>query len=78
MNFVINVTLIVYLIISDLCYQVSSSAYVDILYTNLLLYDTDEVTEKKPPFMYTVIETLLPKANYDADTNPDGGKLLEL
>lgn len=47
-------------------------------YTNLLSYNTDEVTEKKPPFMYTVIETLLPKANYDADTNPDGGKLLEL
>ncbi|GAA5816561.1 hypothetical protein MFLAVUS_010091 [Mucor flavus] len=38
----------------------------------------DEVTEKKPPFMYSVIETLLPKANYNSETNPEGEKMLEL
>lgn len=38
----------------------------------------DEITESKPPFMYNVIETLLPKANYDAETNPYGAKMLEL
>lgn len=38
----------------------------------------DEVTEKKPPFMYGVIETLLPKANYNSETNPNGEKMIEL
>ncbi|KAI8077251.1 uncharacterized protein B0P05DRAFT_544195 [Gilbertella persicaria] len=38
----------------------------------------DQVTEKKPPFMYKVIETLLPNAVYNAETNPHGGKLIEL
>ncbi|KAI8970296.1 hypothetical protein BDF20DRAFT_890435 [Mycotypha africana] len=38
----------------------------------------DEITEKKPPFMYKVIETLLPTAIYNAETNPNGDKLLEL
>lgn len=42
------------------------------------LFYTDEVTEKKPPFMYSVIETLLPKANYNSETNPEGEKMLEL
>lgn len=38
----------------------------------------DEVTEKKPPFMYKVIETLLPNAVYHAEKNNKGEKLLEL
>ncbi|KAI9485429.1 MAG: hypothetical protein EXX96DRAFT_533779 [Benjaminiella poitrasii] len=38
----------------------------------------DEITEKKPPFMYKVIETLLPNAVYNVEKNPNGDKLLEL
>ncbi|EIE92517.1 hypothetical protein G6F46_009701 [Rhizopus delemar] len=38
----------------------------------------DEVSEKKPPFMYSVIETLLPTANYHPEKNPRGEKLIEL
>ncbi|KAG2195237.1 hypothetical protein INT47_007966 [Mucor saturninus] len=38
----------------------------------------DEITQKKPPFVYSVIETLLPTAIYNSETNPNGEKLLEL
>ncbi|KAG0166308.1 hypothetical protein DFQ30_007343 [Apophysomyces sp. BC1015] len=38
----------------------------------------DEVTEKKPAFMYDVIETLLPTAVYHPEKNPNGEGLLEL
>ena len=38
----------------------------------------DEVTEKKPPFLYKVIETLLPNAVYHPEKNPHGDKLIEL
>ncbi|KAG1170992.1 hypothetical protein G6F70_003730 [Rhizopus microsporus] len=38
----------------------------------------DEISEKKPPFMYKVIETLLPTANYHIENNPNGERLLEL
>ncbi|KAI8883413.1 hypothetical protein K501DRAFT_219299, partial [Backusella circina FSU 941] len=38
----------------------------------------DEVTESKPPFMYHVIETLLPNAIYHPEKNPNNDKLLEL
>ncbi|KAI7904431.1 uncharacterized protein BX663DRAFT_535836 [Cokeromyces recurvatus] len=39
---------------------------------------SDEITEKKPPFVYKVIETLLPNAVYNVEKNPNGDKLLEL
>ncbi|KAJ3081031.1 hypothetical protein HK102_002627, partial [Quaeritorhiza haematococci] len=38
----------------------------------------DDLTERKPSFLYEVIETLLPTAVYNAETNPNGEKLLEL
>ncbi|CAO3697952.1 unnamed protein product [Rhizopus stolonifer] len=38
----------------------------------------DEISEKKPPFMYSVIETLLPNANYHPEKNPGGERLIEL
>ncbi|KAI7864892.1 hypothetical protein BDF14DRAFT_1875753 [Spinellus fusiger] len=38
----------------------------------------DEVTEPKPSFVYSVIETLLPNAVYHSDTNAEGRGLLEL
>ncbi|KAI8971127.1 hypothetical protein BDB01DRAFT_854975 [Pilobolus umbonatus] len=38
----------------------------------------DEITERKPPFMYGVIETLLPNAVYHPENNPGGTRLLEL
>ncbi|KAI7879474.1 hypothetical protein K492DRAFT_163792 [Lichtheimia hyalospora FSU 10163] len=37
-----------------------------------------ECTESKPSFIYHVIETMLPGANYHPETNPDGKGLLQL
>jgi len=38
--------------------------------------DDKGLTEDKPEFVYRTIETLLPTANYDS--NSDSGQLLEL
>ncbi|SAM09248.1 hypothetical protein [Absidia glauca] len=37
-----------------------------------------EVSERKPDFLYQVIETMLPGAVYHPENNPEGNKLLEL
>lgn len=47
--------------------------------TNLRsLFSVGEVSERKPDFLYQVIETMLPGAVYHPENNPEGNKLLEL
>ncbi|KAI8067162.1 hypothetical protein BC940DRAFT_333741 [Gongronella butleri] len=50
----------------------------DCLFDFVQPLDPDEISEHKPDFIYTVIETLLPTAIYHPDENPHGERLLEL